>query len=217
MYNHRSPVGYRSLLTWKQAGEIDWRAKDFTRLHLDRYSDMRLIGHINDSARSVQRNIEEGYKRRTTKEYAQFLGFSLGSLEELKGDFEELKREWGEGIRWAEKGVIRERVEKGVAGGGIGKVAMRETVGKEIAELLDLIYGEDCMIGRQVEGLEKRMAGDKTMPRGEMIQRCRGKAESNDRRFWRLSKERFGIVRAEKGVIRVEKGEDKGEVEGGVS
>ena len=138
VYQPKNPVGYRILLTWKQAGGIYGRAKDFTRNYLDGIPDRRLVAHINDSARSVQRNIEEGFKRATTKEYVQFLGFSRGSLEELKGDFEELKREWREGIRWADKGNIR------------GEVII------EIEELLDLIYGQDCMMGRQIITLETK-------------------------------------------------------------
>jgi four helix bundle protein len=100
VYQPKNPQGYKNLLTWKQAGEIYHKTKDFTRDHLDTLRDRRLIAHMNDSARSIQRNIEEGYKRATTKEYVEFLGFSRGSLEELKGDFEELKREWKEQIRW---------------------------------------------------------------------------------------------------------------------
>jgi len=40
------------------------------------------------SARSVVRNIEEGYSRTSTGEYVAFLGFSKGSNEELLGDFQ---------------------------------------------------------------------------------------------------------------------------------
>jgi len=48
---------------------------------------------MDDASRSVQRNIEEGYKRPTTKEYLDFLGFSQGSLEELKGDVRDCLRD----------------------------------------------------------------------------------------------------------------------------
>lgn len=45
---------------------------------------------MDDAARSVVRNIEEGFKRTTTGEYLQFIGYSQGSLEEVKGDIREL-------------------------------------------------------------------------------------------------------------------------------
>lgn len=54
-------------------------------------SEHRLIAQMDDCARSVIRNIEEGFKRPTTKEYLEFLGFSQGSLEELKGDIRDCK------------------------------------------------------------------------------------------------------------------------------
>ena len=47
-----------------------------------------LKDHMQRSMRSVIRNIEEGYARTSTHEYISFLGFSLGSLEELIGDLE---------------------------------------------------------------------------------------------------------------------------------
>lgn len=99
VYQPKNPVGYKQLITWQQAGKILVQVKDFVKKHLSGYDDKRLVNHLVDSARSVQRNIEEGYKRATTKEYVEFLGFSRGSLEELKGDFEELKREIRGGIR----------------------------------------------------------------------------------------------------------------------
>ena len=191
VYQPKNPVGYRILLTWKQAGGIYGRAKDFTRNYLDGIPDRRLVAHINDSARSVQRNIEEGFKRATTKEYVQFLGFSRGSLEELKGDFEELKREWREGIRWADRGERRARADKGEIRGEV----IRGEVIIEIEELLDLIYGQDCMMGRQIISLEKKMVKEKTLPRGEMIKRVWGKSGSGERKFWSSVEEKFGLRR----------------------
>lgn len=186
VYKPRNPQGYKNLLTWKQAGEIYHKAKDFTRKYLNRINNSRLISHINDSGRSVQRNIEEGFKRTTTKEYVEFLGFSRASLEELKGDFEELKREYEEGIRRGDKGIIR-----------------------EIEGLLDLIYGEDCMMGRQIASLEKKMVKEKTLPQKEMIKRNWNHAKSADKKFWKLAKERFGIEKDKKGRIIRDK-ENKG-------
>ena len=189
IYQPKNPVGYRSLLTWKQSGDIYCLAKDFTRTYLDRMRDSRLIAHINDSARSVQRNIEEGYKRCSTKEYIQFLGFSRASLEELKGDFEELKREFEVGIR-GHKG--REGYDKGEEGIKI------------IRAMLDLIYGQDCMMGRQIASLEQKMVDEKTLPQGEMIKRIWNKAGSSERRFWKTVEDKYGIKRDKEGIVKRE-------------
>ncbi|OGS43055.1 MAG: hypothetical protein A2539_02550 [Elusimicrobia bacterium RIFOXYD2_FULL_34_15] len=181
IYQPKNPIGYRKLLTWRQDGEIYHRTKDFTNVYLDKIKDSRLLNHMNDSGRSVQRNIEEGFKRATTKEYIEFLGFSRGSLEELKGDFEELKREYKEGIR---------RVNKG-----------REGIEKEIEELLGLIYGEDCMMGRQIISLERKMVNEKTLPQKEIIKREMDTSKKANELFWKNVKDGFGLERNEKGIF----------------
>lgn len=89
---YRNPLGYKNLRTWSQANEIlDLTEKFVTTLpKLHPKTDQKMsdtADHMLRSARSVVRNIEEGFKRTTTKEYISFLGFSAGSLEELLGDF----------------------------------------------------------------------------------------------------------------------------------
>jgi four helix bundle protein len=129
--------GYKNLLTYKQGQEIYHLTKDFTARYLDPIKDSRLIGHLNDSARSVPRNIAEGCKRGNTKSYLDFLGFSRASLEELKEDFTEIEREYKEKIRK-------------------DKVKNDKEMIRIIEKILTKIYGEDCMLGRQIKSLEKR-------------------------------------------------------------
>lgn len=178
--------GYAKLLTYQQGIEIYQKIKRFTAGYLDKFRDARLIGHMNDSARSISANIREGAKRRNTKAYIEFLGFARGSLEELKGDCAELKRELGEKERWVNK----------------DKEGLRR-IEKDIEELLNLIYGQDCMMGRQIAALEKKAVSDKTLPQKELIKRTWKIAELADKRFWQMTKERFGIERDEKGFIKV--------------
>jgi len=177
--------GYANLLTYKQGLEIYQKTKRFTAGWLDKFRDSRLIAHMNDSARSVPSNICEGAKRGNTKAYLEFLGFARGSLEELKRDYEELKRELKDKGRWTDKD--------------------KKGVGKEIEELLTLVYGEDCMMGRQIKALEKKAMDNKDLPRGTMIKKTWKSAESADGRFWSLAKARFGIEKDEKGIVRKKK------------
>jgi len=51
-------------------------------------SEHRLKAQLDDAARSVIANIEEGYRRPTTMEYITFLGYSQASLTEVKGDIQ---------------------------------------------------------------------------------------------------------------------------------
>jgi len=51
-------------------------------------SEHRLKTQLDDAARSVVANIEEGFSRPTTSEYLTFLGYSQASLIEVKGDIQ---------------------------------------------------------------------------------------------------------------------------------
>lgn len=84
----KNPEGYRYLVSWSNSVLLRYLIRFFT-VSLTK-SEYRRKAQLDDAARSVVRNQEEGFKRSTTKEYFDFLGFSQGSLEEVKGDIREL-------------------------------------------------------------------------------------------------------------------------------
>ncbi len=79
--------GYKKLVVWRNACELRMfiykLTKNFPRQEFKRTSQM------NDSARSVKQNIQEGYARRSLAEYIHFLSIAQGSLSELLGDLED--------------------------------------------------------------------------------------------------------------------------------
>lgn len=83
-----SPTGYRYLVQWSNAVLLRYLIRLFTN-SLPK-SEYRRKAQVDDAARSVVRNIEEGFKRSNTSTYVEFIGFSQGSLEEVKGDVREL-------------------------------------------------------------------------------------------------------------------------------
>lgn len=83
-----NPEGYKYLTPWSNAVLLRFFIRRFTE-SLPK-SEYRRKSQVDDAARSVVRNIEEGFKRTTTREYLQFVGYSQGSLEEVKGDVREL-------------------------------------------------------------------------------------------------------------------------------
>jgi len=85
MLPYTNPQGYKQLRTWQQANEILELTEEFIKT-LPKNEPAR--GHMDRSGRSTVRNIEEGFRRTTTQEYINFLGFSAGSNEELMADFE---------------------------------------------------------------------------------------------------------------------------------
>jgi len=85
MLPYKNPLAYKQLRTWQQANEILELTEEFIKTLPSKASEK---GHMDRSARSTVRNIEEGFRRTTTREYISFLGFSAGSNEELLGDFQ---------------------------------------------------------------------------------------------------------------------------------
>lgn len=79
-----NPQGYKYLAVWQNAALLRVLIRLYTKT-LPR-NEYRLKAQMDDAARSVKRNIEEGWKRPTTKEYLQFIGYSQASLEEIRGD-----------------------------------------------------------------------------------------------------------------------------------
>lgn len=83
-----SPVGYRYLVQWSNSVLLRYLIRQFT-VTLPK-SEYRRKAQLDDAARSTVRNIEEGFKRSNTSTYIEFIGFSQGSLEEVKGDIRDL-------------------------------------------------------------------------------------------------------------------------------
>jgi four helix bundle protein len=81
-----TPNGHIFLIAWSNASLL--------RVLVRKYSDSltksehRLKAQVDDAARSVVANIEEGFARPTTSEYINFLGYSRASLIEVKGDIQ---------------------------------------------------------------------------------------------------------------------------------
>lgn len=85
--NWKDPEGYKYLFPWSNAVLLRFFIRKFTD-NLPK-KEFRRKTQFDDAASSIVRNIEEGFKRPTTKEYLSFLGFSQASLEECKGNTRE--------------------------------------------------------------------------------------------------------------------------------
>ena len=113
-----NPYGYKNLLVYKKAEALQSECARCTS-HFPPFSHSAhsktisaLADQMDRSARSVKQNIVEGWKRNSTKEYHQFLGFSLGANAELEEDCNDIIKGVYKGIEW-EKGDKREKGEKG--------------------------------------------------------------------------------------------------------
>lgn len=84
--NKDENYGYRKLIIWKNAREIRQRVYVIARKFPK--AEMRRVSQMNDAARSVKQNIQEGYFK-STKGYRQSLVISRGSINELRGDLDD--------------------------------------------------------------------------------------------------------------------------------
>ena len=80
----KDPEGYRWLAPWTNLVLLRTLVKGLVRGWPR--GEYRRINQVTDACRSAVSTLEEGWKRPTTKEYLDFLGFTQGSLEEVRGD-----------------------------------------------------------------------------------------------------------------------------------
>ena len=79
--------GWRRLIVWQNAVQLRRYIYDTTSKFPK--SELRRVSQMQDAARSVKQNIQEGYSRYSLKEYLQGLNIAKGSLGELIGDIED--------------------------------------------------------------------------------------------------------------------------------
>lgn len=72
---YKDPYGYRKLLAYQKAEQLQLKCNELTHLFPKTKTLYDLADQMDRSARSGKQNIVEGWKRNTTKEYYDFLGF----------------------------------------------------------------------------------------------------------------------------------------------
>ena len=82
----RNTYGYRNLLVYKKAEELQLALADFVSHFPHSKTLSALSDQMERSARSTKQNIIEGWKRNSTNEYYQFLGYAVASNAELEAD-----------------------------------------------------------------------------------------------------------------------------------
>lgn len=122
--NWKDPEGYRYLFPWSNAVLLRFLIRKFTDSLPKK--EFRRKTQFDDAGSSVVRNIEEGFKRPTTKEYLSFLGFSQASLEETKGNTRES----------ADDGLLKSAPGSSLAGIGINLRDFRDSLLKDSKGLL---------------------------------------------------------------------------------
>ncbi|OGY17373.1 MAG: hypothetical protein A2785_03940 [Candidatus Chisholmbacteria bacterium RIFCSPHIGHO2_01_FULL_49_18] len=179
----KDPKGFQYLAAWQNAALLRVFVRKFTLILP--LSERRLRAQMDDEARSVKRNIEEGWKRPTTSECLQFLGYSQASLEELRGDVRDCKTDGflpskpGSSLRDIRVDL---RVSKGPRKGQAWgeptnsghpyyqplKTLNPKTLTYEM--FMELTNKTDWLLRRLVESLELKLAGER---KGYQVEKAR--------------------------------------------
>ena len=122
----RQPYGFRNLLAYKKAEELQLECSRITAQFPKYKTLIALADQMNRSACSAKQNIVEGWKRNSTKEYYDFLGFSIGANTELEEDCNDI---W-KGIYRDLMGVTGIMSEKGNEKGITGVMGEKEMNGE---------------------------------------------------------------------------------------
>ena len=224
-----SPYGYKKLLVYKKAEELQLACAELTSHfpHSPRYKTLlALADQMDCSARSVKQNIVEGWKRNSTKEYYDFLGFSLGANAELEEDCDDIIK----GVYRELKGIMGEKGKEGEKGEGTGARVFGGVVGRKGGEwtideveklpfyplnphlppLIQLkLRGKELnmLLEKLQSSLLEKMSHEHTLPQREVLARVRKSEAEKDRMLEQTIKD-GGFVRLPNGQI-VKKTDDK--------
>ncbi|MHA2060820.1 MAG: four helix bundle protein [Candidatus Sifarchaeia archaeon] len=145
----------------------------------------RLISQLDSAARSVVANIREGYVRPKSSDYSTFLGYSQGSLEEVRGDIEDAK----------DDGLIKSKPDSNLKSLDIFlkpppnvspsdhlrelKRKIREIKSEDLTceIFIEIINKTDWLLKRTVEGLDKKIISDEK-------QKLKKEISSHFRKHW---------------------------------
>jgi four helix bundle protein len=190
----KSPQAYKFLVHWSNLVLLRILIRKVT-VSLPQ-SEYRLKNQSNDASRSAVSTLEEGWKRPTTKEYLDFLGFTQGSLEEIKGDTERMLqddfiksipdskladlgidlKEWND---WAKNPANSSKLLSFPLKSSKYRI-LKEIRGEDITYemLIELCNKTDFLLRKLVESLEKKLNSERKGYQVEQA-RIRGKIRGN--------------------------------------
>lgn len=142
---------FTDLLIWQRSRKWSKAIFQFT-LQEPFTANRRLVVQINDSSESVMANIAEGFGRGTQGEFVQFLGYSLGSLNETQShltaayDRDYLSKDdysalFGEGIE-IRKMTVSFLTNMVMGGSGVKNMRKPRNFSQDVWEIYERITGK---------------------------------------------------------------------------
>jgi four helix bundle protein len=201
----RNPYGFRELLVYKKADAVQSHCALLTTTFPPLKTLYALSDQMNRSARSTKQNIVEGWKRNSTKEYYEFLGYAVASNAELEEDATDIWKEHYKELMGL-KGVMGERSSNrdviSIAANGRegenGEMGDIESIPfypldpllPPVVQLKLMCKELNFLLEKLQKSLIQKMELDHTLPTAERIRRNEQVEEEFD--IW-LEKQRKGL------------------------
>lgn len=166
--------GYKKLLVYRKAEEIQDACAKYTATFPREKTLIALADQMDRSARSVKQNIVEGWKRNSTREYYDFLGFSMGANAELEEDCDDILRGIYKGIKggeWEKWDLAHvEKLPFYPLDSHLPLLIQLKLRCKEI----------NMLFGKLQNSLEGKMADTNTLSQADQLNRARNREAAND-------------------------------------
>lgn len=222
----RHPYGFKNLLVYKKAEELQMECSRVTAQFPKYKTLIALADQMDRSARSTKQNIVEGWKRNSTKEYYDFLGFSIGANTELEEDCNDIWRGAYPDLMGL-KGIMEEKgkgmgkmgEEKGVMGitGEMGIPSTPSTpsllldvekipfhpLDKNLPPVIQLklrCKELNYLLNQLQKSLELKMLEEKTLSSNDMARNRNREIQKEQKAFENILED-FGMERLENGQI----------------
>jgi four helix bundle protein len=194
----RQPYGFKNLLAYRKAEELQLECARVTALFPKYKTPIALADQMDRSARSAKQNIVEGWKRNSTMEYYDFLGFSIGANTELEEDCNDI---------W--KGVYRDLMgikgvmgERGSENDDIEKIPFYP-LDRNLPLVIQLklrCKELNFLLHQLQKSLENKMIQEKTLSAGDRARKVLQDLEKNKKQD-DVFLEQNGFVRLESGQV----------------
>ncbi|MBI4119906.1 MAG: four helix bundle protein [Parcubacteria group bacterium] len=202
--------GYRNLLVYKKAEELQIECAKLAQRFPNTETLVKLADQMNRSARSTKQNIAEGWKRNTTREYYQFLGYAVASNAELEEDGNDIIRGiypelMGiKGIMGDERGDKKgdERGERGNEWGDIEKIPFYplNPILPPIIRLKLRAKELNFLLDRLQRSLAGKMGGQGTLSTQDKLRRMKEQGKEEEKWYEQML-DAHGLTRLENGRV----------------
>jgi len=198
----------KNLLVYQKAESMQQACAEFTRTFPKEKTLVALADQMDRSARSVKQNIVEGCpperltsfsragKRNGTKEYYDFLGFSIGANAELEEDCDDILKGRYESL----KGIMEERGVMGIEEVDRLPFYPLDSHLPPLVQLKLRCKELNLLLSKLQKSLAEKMATENRLPGADRLALSRKQQAAEDDWFAR-SLEEQGLIRLPNGQI----------------